>query len=426
MGSRVWRVASGKLVSGTLRVPPSKSVTQRYLTLALLSRQPVALEHPLMAEDTGRFLAAMRTLGWRTVESESEVGLLPGSTPPRAEIDCGHNGTMFRFLVAVLATLPGAWRIDGSERLRQRPVGPLVAAMKPLGGRVKWHGQEGFAPLEVEGGSLQGGYTRLDAGLSSQFLSALLLAAIRARDPVSIEVVAMTSTPYVELTLAAMAELGAEVERVEKRGFRVTPGELRGGRVAIEGDYSAAAYPAAAALITGGRVELQGLEPDSRQGDRGFFDVLGRMGAEIEWRDTGVVITAGPRLLAVDLDLSSMPDQVPTVAALAPFAHGTTRISNVPHLRLKESDRLAAISSELRRLGVDVTESDDGLVIPGLWAETTPPDEEVVVDSHGDHRIAMSLAVTGLRRPGVRVANPGVVAKSYPAFWSDLEGLLGS
>jgi 3-phosphoshikimate 1-carboxyvinyltransferase len=223
-----------------------------------------------------------------------------------------------------------------------------------------------------------------------------------------------------------MAELGAEVERLEDRVFRVVPTELRGGQWRVEGDYSAAAYPAAAALLTGGEVELRGLEPGSRQGDRGFLEVLGRMGAEIEWRDESVVVRAGRRLSAADLDLSSMPDQVPTLAALAPFAHGTTRISNVPHLRLKESDRLAAMASELSKLGVEVTETEDGLVIPGLWAETTPPDDEVIVDSHGDHRIAMSLALTGLRRPGVSVANPEVVAKSYPSFWSDLEGLLGS
>jgi 3-phosphoshikimate 1-carboxyvinyltransferase len=328
--------------------------------------------------------------------------------------------------VAALATLPGEWRLDGSEGLRQRPVGPLAEAMQQLGARVEWLVREGFAPLVVKGGGLEGGQTRLDAGLSSQFLSALLLAATRARAPVLIEVLAMTSTPYVELTLAAMADLGAKVERLEDRGYCVTPTELRGGTVAVEGDYSAAAYPAAAALVTGGEVELHGLEPGSHQGDRGFLEVLERMGAEIEWQTEGVRVAAGSRLTAVDLDLSSMPDQVPTLAALAPFARGTTRIRNVPHLRLKESDRLAAMASELRKLGVEVTEIEDGLVIPGLWAETTPPEEQVVVDSHGDHRIAMSLALTGLRRPGVSVANSGVVAKSYPSFWSDLEGLLGA
>jgi 3-phosphoshikimate 1-carboxyvinyltransferase len=368
----------------------------------------------------------MRALGWQTFEEVDRVELTPGSLPPRAEIDCGHNGTMLRFLVAALATLPGEWQIDGSERLRQRPVGPLAAAMRQLGARVEWLGREGFAPLRVSGGSLEGGQTQLDAGLSSQFLSALLLAATRARKPVSIEVLAMTSTPYVELTLAAMEEVGIEVERLEDRGFRVTPTELRGGRWRVEGDYSAAAYPAAAALLTAGEVELRGLELGSRQGDRGFLEVLERMGAKIEWQAESVQVSAGPRLAAVDLDLSSMPDQVPTLAALAPFARGTTRISNVPHLRLKESDRLAAMASELRKLGVEVTETEDGLVIPGLWAETTPPDDEVIVDSHGDHRIAMSLVLTGLRRPGVSVANPEVVAKSYPSFWSDLEGLLGS
>jgi 3-phosphoshikimate 1-carboxyvinyltransferase len=426
MGTAELRVPSGKRVSGTLRVPPSKSITQRYLALALLSGQPVTLECPLVADDSHRFLSAMRALGWQTVEGPDQVELAAGSRPPRADIDCGHNGTMLRFLVAALTTLPGDWRLDGSERLRQRPVGPLVEAMQGLGASYEWLGQEGFAPLMVSGGSLEGGHTRLDAGLSSQFLSALLLAAIRARKAVSIEVLAMTSTPYVELTLEAMAELGVVVERHGEWEFRVTPAELRGGRWRVEGDFSAAAYPAAAALLTGGEVDLLGLRLDSRQGDRGFLEVLGQMGAELEWQAESIRVAAGRRLIAVDLDLSSMPDQVPTLAALAPFAAGTTRIRNVPHLRLKESDRLAAMAGELRRLGAEVVETDDGLVIPGLWAETAPPGDEVAVDSHGDHRIAMSLALTGLRRPGVSVTHPEVVAKSYPSFWSDLEGLLGS
>ena len=185
----------------------------------------------------------------------------------------------------------------------------------------------------------------------------------------------------------------------------------------MEADFSAAAYPAAAAVLTGGEVELWPLGATSKQGDRRFMELLERMGARIDWTADGLRVTAGP-LCAIDADLSASPDQVPTLAALAPFARGTTRITNVPHLRIKESDRLSAMASELERCGAAVEELPDGLVIPGVWAEQPPPATPVEVATWGDHRIAMSMALVGLRRPGVRIADPGVVAKSYPDFWA--------
>jgi 3-phosphoshikimate 1-carboxyvinyltransferase len=267
----------------------------------------------------------------------------------------------------------------------------------------------------------------LDAGVSSQFLSALLMAATVAAGEVEIVVEQLTSHPYVDLTLDLLARFGAEVEATAT-GYRVQPRPLASpGAYRVEGDFSAAAYPAAAAALTGGRVTLTGLPRDSRQGDRGFLDLLAAMGARVDWRpqDDAVEVAGSGRLDAVDRDLSAMPDQVPTLAALAPFARGTTVIRGVPHLRIKESDRLAAMASELGRLGATVEERPDGLVIRGVWADADPPTSAVTVDSHDDHRIAMSLALTALRRPGVSIADPEVVAKSYPGFWNDLRSLLG-
>lgn len=424
------------VVRGRLRVPPSKSVSHRQLALALLARSPIEVRNLLRAEDIDLFLAALRTMGW-TVEERGEladagdgsrtVRLAPGPPPAEATLDCGNAGTLMRFLVALAATIPGSWTLDGTPRLRERPVGPLVAALQALGVAVTWHGREGFPPLTLAGDTLRGGETTVDAGESSQYLSALLLAALGGQETTRVRVVALTSAPYVDVTLQLIARWGGRVE-ASAGAFVVTPGLRAPVDVEVEGDYSAAAYPAAAAALTGGEVTLRGLRRESAQGDRGFLDVLRRMGAEVSRQDDELQVAGGGALTAVDVDMASMPDQVPTLAALAPFARGTTTIRNVPHLRIKESDRLAAMACELRRADAEVEELADGLVIPGIWADVATSDlprQPVIVDPHGDHRIAMSMALVGLRRPGLQVARPEVVAKSYPRFWDDLSALCG-
>lgn len=417
-------IPAGGIAAGSVEVPGSKSLTHRVLNLALLARCPLVVERPLLAEDTQLFLAALERCGFAVEPAAGAVRLAPGPAPSGGEIFCGNAGTMFRFLVASLAALEGAWRLDGVARLRQRPVGPLLDALRRLGARIDCPEHEGFAPLRIQGGTLAGGRTSLDAGESSQYLSAILMAALGARRPVEVEVEALTSAPYVELTLRAMAWFGGVVERPSERSFRVEPRRLAAERVRVEGDYSAACYPAAMAALTGGRVRLLGLDPDSPQGDRAFLALLERLGARVSSTAEAIEVAGSGRLAGIDVDLSAMPDQVPTLAALAPFARGATRIRNVRHLRIKESDRLAAMAGGLRAVGAEVRESTDGLEIPGLWAERTPPSSAVVVDSHGDHRIAMSFAILGLRRPGVAVERPEVVRKSYPDFWRDFARLL--
>jgi 3-phosphoshikimate 1-carboxyvinyltransferase len=417
-------VPCGGTVRGRLVVAPSKSATHRYLNLALLAGRPLRLERPLLADDTRLFRAALAGCGWRVATSGEAWLLQPGPPPAEAALDCGNAGTVLRFLTAALAALPGDWRLDGTPRLRQRPVGPLVEALRQLGAEVEFLGEPGYPPLRLRGGTLRGGRARLRAGESSQYLSALLMAGLRAAGVTEIEVESLTSAPYVELTLAAIERCGGRVERRAPGRFRVVPGLTGAETVRVEGDFSAACYPAAAAALTGGRVELLGLEADSAQGDRAFFELLVRMGAGVRPLGEAIEVTGGGRLSAIDADLSSMPDQVPTLAALAPFAAGTTRIRNVAHLRIKESDRLAAMAGELRRLGAEAAEEGDGLTIRGTWSAAPPPAAPVVVDPRGDHRIAMSLALVGLRRPATAVRDPEVVSKSYPDFWRDLEGLL--
>jgi 3-phosphoshikimate 1-carboxyvinyltransferase len=418
------RIPAGRRARGRLRVPSSKSLTNRYLNLALLGRAPLVLEHPLLAEDTRLFLQALGRCGFRVEEEGERVRLEPGP-PPSAEVEifCGASGTMLRFLVATLAALPGRWHLDGVPRLRERPVRPLVDALRRLGARIDYLAADGYVPLRLHGGTLGAGSTVLDAGESSQYLSALLMAALRAPGEVTVEVEALTSRPYVDVTLGVVEAFGGRIEAVGPHIWKVWPSPLAAGHVEVEGDWSAAAYPAAAAALTGGEVALSGLLPDSRQGDRGFASLLQEMGAEVAW-DGGRMIVRGHELTGVEADLSSMPDQVPTLAALAPFARGATRIFNVAHLRLKESDRLEAMATELRKLGARVDEGPDWLSLPGDWAggwaEEAPAETtEVRIDPRGDHRIAMSCALVGLRRPGVVITTPGVVAKSYPEFWRD-------
>lgn len=429
-------IPAGRPARGRLTPPPSKSVTHRYLNLVLLSGAPARVGRPLLAEDTRLFLGALSALGWSVEATEEAAELRPlGSPPPAAELFCGNAGTLFRFLTASVATLPGRWRIDGTARLRERPVGPLVAALRELGARVEAAGREGHAPLTVSGGTLRGGRAALDAGESSQYLSALLMASLRAPAPTEVRVRALTSEPYVELTRTAIrrfckeAPEGDPVSEVPG-GYRVLPARPVPPRdLVVEGDWSAACYPAAAAALTGGRVLLEGLDPSSSQGDRGFLELLVRMGARVSWTRDGAEVEGGA-LDAVEVDLSATPDQVPTLAALAPFARGTTRIYNVANLRIKESDRLRALAEGLSRCGVPVEERPDGLVIPGCWSAdrigVRLTGERVVVDPAGDHRIAMSFALLGLRRGGIGVAHPEVVAKSYPGFWRDLETLVGA
>jgi 3-phosphoshikimate 1-carboxyvinyltransferase len=417
-------IPAGRRVGGEVTVPPSKSLTHRLLLLALLGRREVIVERPLRSADTERLVAAVRACGCSVTADGSGLIVAPGDAPRSpVELACGASGTLLRLLTGVVAGLPGEWRLDGVRRLRQRPVAALVAALGELGADIDYRGRPGFAPLRIRGRALAGGSTRLDASESSQFLSALILASLSADGPVTIETEGLASRPYVDLTLDAVALFGGRAG-VADGVWHVEPGLAPPARVIVEGDYSAAAYFAAAAALAGGAVRLRGLAPVSRQGDRRLLDLLASMGARVEPRRDGFVVAGGGPLEALDVDLRDLPDQVPTLAALAPFARGVTRIRGVAHLRLKESDRLAALRCELERAGAPADETDDGLEIPGVWAETAPPGSVVRIDSHDDHRIAMSMALVGLRRPGLSIARPEVVAKSYPGFWQDLFAVL--
>ena len=418
-------------VSGVIEPPGSKSISHRALNLALIGRQPAMIENLLEADDIAAFRAALVAMGWR-VRSVAGSGLRvePGQedgAEDAVRLDCRSAGTLLRLLVASCAVTPGAWILDGSPRLRERPIGPLVAALRQLGAGIEELGRPGCAPVRIRGGRLTGGRVEIDAGESSQYVSALLMAALNAEGPIELLAPVLVSSPYVDTTLEVMADFGAPVEvrrDGEAREFRVEPRkpELADGRYRVAGDDSAAAYPAAAAAICGGSVRLRGLAPASTQGDRAFLGLLERMGATVQATGQEIQVEGGGALTAVDCDLSAMPDQVPTLAAVAVFANGTTWIRNVAHLRIKESDRLAAVATELRRAGATVDELEDGLRIEGNPGLVAPPrSPRVSIDTYDDHRIAMSMALVGMRRGGLSIRRPEVVGKSYPGFWADLE-----
>ncbi len=417
-------IATVKIARASVPAPPSKSATQRALVAAALAAGRSRLRHPLLADDSRHLIAALDAIGIATrlsgtvetpeVEVEGRGGEIPAG---RARLFVGNAGTAMRFLTAMLALGRGDYVIDGDERMRQRPIEDLLVALRHLGAGAVSLGGNGCPPVRVGGPGLQGGTTRLRGGTSSQYLSAILLAAPAVPRGVVVEIEGpLVSRPYVDLTIDVMRRFGADVETFpagpEPTRFRVPPGRpYRPCDLEIEGDYSSASYFFAAAAVTSGRVRVERLDPGSRQGDAGFVRLLERMGCRVTRGGDWVEVEGTGNLMAIDADCGAMPDIVPTLAVVALFAVGPTRITGVPHLKVKESDRIAALVSGIERLGGSATPATDGLTI------VPRPLRGVRVETYSDHRMAMAFAIAGLRVPGVVIADPGCVSKSFPGFW---------
>jgi 3-phosphoshikimate 1-carboxyvinyltransferase len=410
----------------TVRVPGSKSLTNRALVLAALGgQQNCCLCGALRSEDTELMASALRQLGyhvrghWNEPVPTVEV-IHPENTslPASAELFVGNSGTTMRFLTALVSLGKGRYRLDGVARMRERPIEELLDGLRQLGVRASSESGNGCPPVVIDSDGLAGGTVRLRGDRSSQFLSALLLAAPFADGETVIEVEGpLVSRPYVDMTLTLLRDRGYTVTAEGPR-FRVPPqrGRLWGGRCDIEPDASAASYFYAAAAVTGGQVTVPGLSRRTLQGDVRFVELLGQMGCRIVPEGNAITVQGGP-LHGIDADMNDISDTVMTLAAVACFAEGPTTIRNVAHIRHKETDRLAALATELRRLGAGVEERKDGLVI------TPRPLRGAVVQTYDDHRLAMSLALVGLRVDGVVIDNPACVAKTYPGFFEDLERL---
>jgi 3-phosphoshikimate 1-carboxyvinyltransferase len=409
------------IVDATLNLPGSKSYTHRALIAAALAEGESALHNALRSEDTELTAQALVKLG-AAIDWQDNTVLVRGIGGRLAPVDdpiyLGNSGTSMRFLTAVATLGQGEYRLTGTPRLCQRPMGELLAALKQLGGKVASVTGRGFPPIIVTGG-IAGGRTRLTGEVSSQYLSALLLIAPLTDLGVEIEVTGdLVSRPYVDLTLDVQAAFGISHFRRGYRYFQVPGDQMYQNRdYHIDADASSASYFWAAAALTGGRVTVANINMETSQGDVDFVSVLARMGCHIESTQAGLTVEGRP-LTGIQVDMSAMPDLVPTLAVVAAFAQGETIISGVSHLRHKESDRLAAVAAELTKMGAPVQETEDGLRILGGG-----PLRGAEIQTYDDHRIAMSFAVAGLKVPGVVIDDPDCVSKSFPEFWEYIENL---
>ena len=404
-------------------MPGSKSYTQRALVLAALAEGKSILHNPLVAEDTSHLIAALRLLGTDVLSRDGDL-LVTGTgghlADPGREIYLSNNGTAMRILTGLVSIGRGTFTLTGDQRLRERPIEPLLAALRSLGIDARSLDREGYPPVVVRTLGLQGGKVTLRDIESSQYISALLLCAPYAAGDTLIELEGrVPSLPYVDMTIEAMMQFGVDVKRDTAHRYLVKSGRRYGGiEYRIEGDASSASYFFLAAAICGGKVSVENINPRSLQGDMGFLSLLETLGCSVI-REKNRVELAGRELRGGDrvFDLGDMPDMVPTLAVLSALRPGRTVIENVAHLRLKESDRLAALATELGKTGIPVEERKDGLIITG----GQPHGAEI--ETYNDHRIAMSFAVLGLAIPGISIRNPACVSKSFPGFWGALEKL---
>jgi 3-phosphoshikimate 1-carboxyvinyltransferase len=407
-----------------VEIPGSKSITARALFLAAAADGVTTLVRPLRSDDTEGFAEGLVRLGYRvgrTRDAWQVDGRPQGPAVPEADVYCRDGATTARFLPTLAAAGHGTYRFDASPQMRRRPLGPLSRALRDLGVDLRHEEAEGHHPLTVRAAGVEGGEVTLDAGQSSQYLTALLLLGPLTRTGLRVLVTDLVSVPYVEITIAMMRAFGAEVTREATREgnvFVVPPGGYRATTYAIEPDASTASYFFAAAAVTGGEVTVPGLGTGALQGDLGFVDVLRRMGAEVSVREDRTTVRGTGELRGVTVAMRDISDTMPTLAAIAPFASGPVRIEDVANTRVKECDRLDACAENLRRLGVEVATGPD-------WIEIRPgaPVTGAEITSYGDHRIVMSFAVTGLRVPGISFDDPGCVRKTFPGFHEEFGAL---
>jgi 3-phosphoshikimate 1-carboxyvinyltransferase len=410
--------------AGSVRVPGSKSISNRALLLAALAEGETAIRGVLVADDTERMLAALETLGIAIAQTADVMRVTGGDgvfPVKQADLMLGNAGTAYRPLTAALAFAGGHYKLPGVARMHERPIGDLVDALRSLGADIQYLGNEGFPPLEIRPGNMEAGSVRVNGGVSSQFLSALLMALPltggKAKAGAQIEVVGdLISKPYVNITLNLMRQFGVSVGRDGWHSFRIAPGQRyrSPGVFEVEGDASSASYFLAAGAISG-PVRVEGMGRDSIQGDVGFVDALREMGAQVamgeNWIETSA--PAQGRLRAFNGDCNAIPDAAMTLAVLALFADGVTHLHNVASWRVKETDRIAAMAAELRKLGAEVEEGADNLKI-------TPPAKPragASIDTYDDHRIAMCFSLAALAGVPVRINDPGCVAKTFPDYF---------
>lgn len=402
----------------SVNIPGSKSITQRALVAAAMAENDSCIGNALVSEDTKYLIGGLRELGVQITEKDNEFfiyGVGGNFSNKGKEIFLGNNGTALRFMVALVALGRGKYVLTGEKRLRERPVVPLVEALRHM--NVDIACANNCPPVIVNAAGLDGGKVTLKDIESSQFVSALLLCAPYTRQGIELFLEgSVVSTPYIDLTIAVMRDFGAEVSVAEKDHYRVEPGKIYQGRkYHVEGDASSASYFFQAAAILGKTIRVNGISVSSKQGDICLLKILEQLGCHVnsgdDWIEVGCHKLADGDFV---FDLNHMPDMVPTLAALAAFRRGRTTITHVAHLRVKESNRLQALANELNRIGIDARETKGGLVIQGGMPHGAD------IETYNDHRIAMSFAVAGLAVPGIAITDRKCVDKSFPGFWEEL------
>ncbi|MEZ9138719.1 MULTISPECIES: 3-phosphoshikimate 1-carboxyvinyltransferase [unclassified Shewanella] len=413
-------------VNGVVNIPGSKSISNRALLLATLAKGKTTLTNLLDSDDIRYMLASLKQLGVEYQLSENNTvceleGLgKPLSAQQAQTLFLGNAGTAMRPLCAALTLGSGEFTLTGEPRMEERPIGDLVDSLRQLGANITYLKNDGFPPLTINADGLNGGEVEIAGDLSSQFLTALLMVAPLTKDTVNINIKGeLVSKPYIDITIALMAQFGVEVINHDYRRFEIQTGQQYAspGKVLVEGDASSASYFLAAGAIQGGEVKVTGVGKLSIQGDVKFADVLEKMGADIEWGDD-YIIARQAKLTAVDLDMNHIPDAAMTIATAALFAEGTTRITNIYNWRIKETDRLSAMATELRKVGATVEEGHDFIAV-------TPPAKlnTAAIDTYNDHRMAMCFSMLAFADCGITINDPDCTSKTFPTYFAEFARL---
>ena len=413
-------------INGEVNLPGSKSLSNRALLIAALAEGTTTITNLLESDDTRHMLNALKQLGIAyTLSEDKKSCTIIGNAGPLEngefeELFLGNAGTAMRPLCAVLSSGTGSYLLTGEPRMKERPIGHLVDTLRQAGAKINYLENEGYPPLQIEANGLSGGTVEIDGEISSQFLTALLIAAPMAKEDMHIAIRGeLVSKPYIDITLHIMKIFGVEVDNQNYQKFIVKGSQKYKAvdRFMVEGDASSASYFLAAAAIKGGRVKVTGIGKNSVQGDVAFADVLEKMGAKVEWGEDYIAVSRG-ELKAVDMDFNHIPDAAMTIATTALFAKGTTTLRNIYNWRVKETDRLFAMATELRKVGAEVDEGEDYLSI-------TPPShlKHAAIDTYDDHRVAMCFSLLALDPVSVTINEPECTAKTFPAYFDVLESI---
>ncbi|PMJ93452.1 3-phosphoshikimate 1-carboxyvinyltransferase [Vibrio sp. 10N.261.55.A7] len=413
-------------INGVVNLPGSKSVSNRALLLAALAKGTTRLTNLLDSDDIRHMLNALTQLGVSYQLSEDKtvcevVGLGEAFNVEQAqELFLGNAGTAMRPLAAALCLGAGEFVLTGEPRMKERPIGHLVNALRQAGANIEYLENEDYPPLKINATGLNAGTVTIDGSISSQFLTAFLMSAPLAKGDITINIEGdLVSKPYIDITLHIMKQFGVDVINNDYQSFVIKSGQsyIAPGDFLVEGDASSASYFLAAAAIKGGEIKVTGIGKNSIQGDVQFADALEKMGAEIEWGDDYVISRCG-ELVGIDMDYNHIPDAAMTIATTALFAKGTTAIRNVYNWRVKETDRLAAMATELRKVGAEVEEGEDYIIV-----KPTPELKHAAIDTYDDHRMAMCFSLVALSNTPVTINDPKCTSKTFPGYFEKLAEL---